>query len=59
MNISVAMACKPLKVEICIHEIRMEGSVSQNFGLDPSFTSMKCRNSLIKNIIKSYPFFDI
>ena len=44
MNISVNIADTPFKFETCILEIRMEGSVSQNSDLGPSFNFMKCRN---------------
>ena len=35
----------------------MQGRVSQNFDLGPSFDFMKCRNLNIKKMTKSYPFF--
>ena len=42
IDISLPFTHKPLKFSICIHEIWMEGSVSQNFDLGPSFDFMKC-----------------
>ena len=48
MDISVAIPFKHSKFETSIHEIKMEGSVSQNFDLGFSFSFMKCRNLLIK-----------
>ena len=44
MDISVAIAFSSSKFEMCIHEIHMEGSVSQNFEIGPSFYLRKCRN---------------
>ena len=35
----------------------MQGGMSQNFDLGPSFDFMKCRNLNIKKMKKSYPFF--
>ena len=37
----------------------MEGSVSQNFDLGPSFYLMKYRNLYYRKCKKSYPFFHI
>ena len=48
MDNSVAIIHRPLKYVMCIHEIMMEGSVSQNSDLGPSFCFMKCRNVLNK-----------
>ena len=48
MDISLAISHKPFKFSACIHEIWMQGSVSQNFDLGPSFDFMKCRNLNIK-----------
>ena len=36
-DFSVTIADSPFKFETCILEIQMEGSVSQNFDIDPSF----------------------
>ena len=44
MDISAAIALSCSKFEMCIHEIYMEGSVSQNFDIGPSFYLRKCRN---------------
>ena len=37
MDISVAIVFSSSKFEMWIHEIHMEGSVSQNFDIGPSF----------------------
>ena len=37
MDISLTIPDKAFKFRICIHEIRIEGSMSQNFDLGPSF----------------------
>ena len=42
MDISAAIAFRSSKFEMCIHEIRLEGSVSQNFEIGPSFYLRKC-----------------
>ena len=44
MDISAAIAFSPSKFEMCIHEIHMEGSVSQNVDNGPRFYLRKCRN---------------
>ena len=44
MDISAAIALSCSKFEMCIHEIDVEGSVSQNFDIGPSFYLRKCRN---------------
>ena len=44
MDISLPISYKSFKFSTCIHEIWMQGSVSQNFDLGPSFDFMKCRN---------------
>ena len=41
-------AFKAFKSLTCFLDVQMEGSVSQNFDLGPSFDFMKCRNLLIK-----------
>ena len=42
-----------------IHEIQMQGSVSQILDLGPSFDCIKRRKLNIKKMTKSYPFFYI
>ena len=59
MDISFPISYKSFKFSTCIHEIWMQGRVSQNVDLGPSFDFMKCRNLNIKKKIKSYPFFYI
>ena len=44
MDISLLITYKSFKFSTCIHEIWMQGSVSQNSDLGPSFDFMKCRN---------------
>ena len=44
MDISVNIAHTPFKSKTCFVEIQMEGSVSQNFHLGPSFDFNKCRD---------------
>ena len=48
IDISLPIPYKPFKFSTCIHEIWVQGSVSQNFDLGPSFDFMKCRNLNIK-----------
>ena len=43
MDTSLNIASKPFKFSTYIHKIQMEGSLSQNFDLGPSFHFMKCR----------------
>ena len=43
MDISLIIAHISLKICMCIAEICMEGSVSQNFDLGLSFSFMQCR----------------
>ena len=43
-DISGAIAFSSLKFEMCIHEIHVEGSVSQNVDIGLSFYLRKCRN---------------
>ena len=43
MDISLIIAPISLKICMCIAEIDMEGSVSQNFDLGLSFCFMQCR----------------
>ena len=60
MDISLIIALICLKICMCISEICMEGSVSQNFDLGLSSCFMLCRRwnfgKKYKNR-KSYPFF--
>ena len=44
MDISAAIAFSSSKFEMCIHEIHMEGRVSQDFDIGLSFYLRKCRN---------------
>ena len=48
IDISLPISYKPFKFSTCIHEIWVQGRVSQNFDLGPSFDFMKCRNLNIK-----------
>ena len=48
MDISLPISHKPFKFSACIHEIWMQGRVSQNFDSGPGFDFMKCRNLNIK-----------
>ena len=48
IKISLPISYKPFKFSTCFHEIWVQGSVSQNFDLGPSFDFMKCRNLNIK-----------
>ena len=43
-DMSVAIAHSLMKLSTCIHEIQMEGSVSQNFDIGPSLNFIKSRN---------------
>ena len=52
MDSPVNIAHMNLKFRMVILEIQMEGSVSQNFGLGPSFYFIECRILCIKNIQK-------
>ena len=45
---SVNIAYGPCRFEKCILEIQMEGSVSQNVDISPSFFFMKCRKNVPK-----------
>ena len=48
-----------LKLFICIENIVIEGSMSQNFDIGPSSFSVKFRKNFQRKITKSYPFFCI
>ena len=41
---SAAIAFSSSKFEMCMHEIYMEGSMSESFEIGPSFFFRKCRN---------------
>ena len=55
-DISVVISNSPLKFSTCIHEIEMEGIMSQNFDLGPSFNFIKCRKLHLKKIQKVTQF---
>ena len=57
MDISLPITYKPFKFSTCIHEIWLQGRVSQNFDLGPSYDFMKCRNLNIKKLDKKLPIF--
>ena len=44
-DISADIPYTPFKFLTCILKIEMQGSVSQNVDISPSFDFMKCRNS--------------
>ena len=44
MDISLNIKKKPFKLSTHINEIEMEGKMSQNYNLGPSFYFMKCRS---------------
>ena len=48
-----------LKLPMCIENIALEGTVSQNFDISPSSFSVKFRKNIERIITKSYPFFGI
>ena len=48
IDISLPISYKPFKFSTCIHEIWLQGSVSQNIDLGPSFDFIKYRNLNIK-----------
>ena len=48
MDFSVTVLYNVFKFGMCIPKIHMEGSVSQNFDIGPSFNFMKCRNLHLK-----------
>ena len=43
-DFSLTIAHRPFEFDTCILEIQMEGSVSQNVDIGPSFHFMKFRN---------------
>ena len=46
IDISLPISYKPFKFSTCIHEIPMQGILSQNFDIGPNLDFMKieCRN---------------
>ena len=56
MDSSIDNAHMHMKFDMCILGIQMEGNVSQNFDLGPSFYVIKCRILSIK-IYKKLPDF--
>ena len=56
---SLNMHDPELKLSIPIENIVIEGTVSQNFDIDPSSFSVKFRKNIQRKITKSYPFFVI
>ena len=54
IDISLIIALISLKTSICIAGICMEGSVSPNFELGPSFCFMVCRRRNFENKIQKF-----
>ena len=44
MDISVTVPHNAFKFEMCIPKTQMDGSMSQNINIGPSFDFIKCRN---------------
>ena len=59
MDNSLIMHDPDLKLSMCIKNIVIKGTVSQNFDIGPSSFSVKFRKYIQRKIIKSYPFFGI
>ena len=59
MDNSLIIHDPELKLFICIENIVIEGTVSQNFDIGPSSFSVKFRKNIQRKITKSYPFFGI
>ena len=59
MDNSLIIHDPELKLFICIENIVIEGTVSQNFDIAPSSFSVKFRKNIHRKITKSYPFFGI
>ena len=59
MNNSLIIHDPELKLFVCIENIVIEGTVSQNFDIGPSSFSVKFRKNIQRKITKSYPFFGI
>ena len=59
MDSSIDNAHMRMKFIMCILGIQMEGNVSQDFDLGPSFYFIKCRILSIKNIQKVTRFLTL
>ena len=59
MDNSLIIHDPELKLVICIKNIVIEGTVSQNVDIGPSSFSVKLRKNIQRKITKSYPFFGI
>ena len=59
VDISLNMLDPNLKHYMCIKNIVVEGTVSQNFDMSPDWFSRKSRKKYSRKYIKSYPFFGI
>ena len=59
MDNSLIMHDPELKLSICIENIVIEGTVSQNFDIGPTSFSVKFRKNIQRKMTKSYPFFVI
>ena len=59
MDNSLIMHDPELKLSICIENIVIEGTMSQNFDIGPSSFSVKFRKNIQRKMTKSYPFFVI
>ena len=59
MDNSLIIHDPELKRFICIENIVIEGTVSQNVDIGPSSFSVKLRKNIQRKITKSYPFFGI
>ena len=57
MDNSLIIHDQELKLFICIENIVIEGTVSQNFDIGPSSFPVKFRKNFQRKITKSYPFF--
>ena len=56
IDISLPISYKPFKFSTCIHDIQVQGCMSQILFLGPSFDFMKSRNLEIKKKEKKLPF---
>ena len=59
VNISLIMHEPHLKFYICLENIAVKGTVSQNFCIGPGSFFIKFRNKYSQKYVKSYPFFGI
>ena len=57
MDNSLIIYNPELKLFICVKNIVIEGTMSQNFDIGPSSFSVKFRKNIPRKITKSYPFF--